>query len=367
MARIFTGHHGKPPMQLERSSGEQIRTKSCFSKEDLSAAEAYAREVFRLFVTAPLPPVNDSHLETLKRHSWTLAGLAVLADWLGSDSKRFLYYEQARDLSEYWLTVAVPTARESIANAGLGEQQARVWAGAKAYLPDLADLTPLQQYAGDVTIGSGPQFFLLEDVTGAGKTEAALLLCHQLMSHGNASGFYFALPTMATANQMYRRVGRLYRGIFAEDAVPSLVLAHGARGLVEGFRESILYPMPTNDSDDLPLAGALCNAWIADSRKKALLADVGVETIDQALLGVLPVRHQSLRLLGLAGKVLVVDEVHAYDDYTSSLLTALVRAQAGQGGSVVLLSATVPASLRARWSRHFSRVLEAWVARRTEL
>jgi CRISPR-associated endonuclease/helicase Cas3 len=347
MARIFTGHHGKPPMQLERSSGEQIRIKNCFSSEDLAAAEAYVREVVRLFIRAPLPPVTDEHLETLKRYSWTLAGLAVLADWLGSDSERFFYHEQVKELSEYWSTVAIPAAKESITDAGLGEQQASVWAGAKAYLPSIAELTPLQQYAASVSIGTGPQFFLLEDVTGAGKTEAALLLCHRLMSGGYAVGFYFALPTMATANQMYRRVGKLYRGMFSADAAPSLVLAHGAREMVEGFRESVLQPMPMNDSDDVLLVGAQCNAWIADSRKKALLADAGVGTIDQALLGVLPVRHQSLRLLGLASKVLVVDEVHAYDDYTSGLLTALVRAQAGQGGSVVLLSATVPASLRA--------------------
>ena len=348
LTRTFTGHHGKPPMESEGSSGAPIiRAERCFSKEDLHAAEAYAREVLRLFVKAPLPPVNDSHLEILNRHSWTLAGLAVLSDWLGSDSRRFQYCEDPMDLSRYWSDIAVPTAQQSVAEAGLGHQQARPWTGAKEYLPHLTELTPLQQYAATVSIGSGPQFFLLEDVTGAGKTEAALLLCHRLISCGNAAGFYFALPTMATANQMYRRVGKLYRGMFAADATPSLVLSHGAREMVEGFRESILHPMAANDRDDLPPAGAQCNAWIADSRKKALLADAGVGTVDQALLGVLPVRHQSLRLLGLASKVLVVDEVHGYDDYISCLLATMVRAQAGQGGSVVLLSATVPASLRS--------------------
>lgn len=91
-------------------------------------------------------------------------------------------------------------------------------------------------------------------------------------------------------------------------------MAHGARQLVEGFRQSVLQATEqTQDFDYRPDEGSAttqCSAWLADSRKKALLADVGVGTLDQALLAVLPARHQSLRLLGLAGKVLLVDEVH---------------------------------------------------------
>ncbi len=94
-------------------------------------------------------------------------------------------------------------------------------------------------------------------------------------------------------------------------------------------------------------AGAYCNQWLADSRKKSLLADVGVGTIDQALLAVLPARHQSLRMLGLRGKVLVVDEVHAYDPYMRQLLSSLLKAHSSQGGSAILLSATLPQQFRS--------------------
>jgi CRISPR-associated endonuclease/helicase Cas3 len=69
-------------------------------------------------------------------------------------------------------------------------------------------------------------------------------------------------------------------------------------------------------------------------------------TLDQALLSVLPTRHQSLRLLGLGRKILLVDEVHAYDPYMQKLLYALLEAQARQGGSVILLSATLPQVMR---------------------
>ena len=89
-------------------------------------------------------------------------------------------------------------------------------------------------------------------------------------------------------------------------------------------------------------ASAYCAAWLADSRKKAFLAAIGVGTVDQALLAVLPVRHQSLRLLGLGRSVLIADEVHAYDPYMHMLLRNLLTFHAAQGGSAILLSATLP-------------------------
>ncbi|WP_238947405.1 hypothetical protein [Vandammella animalimorsus] len=167
--------------------------------------------------------------------------------------------------------------------------------------------------------------FVLEDVTGAGKTEAALMLTQRLMQAGRADGLYFALPSMATANQMYQRVGQVYRRLYTDEAAPSLVLAHGARQLLADFRDSVLQPREQAEdgryAPDERSASLQCNAWLADHRKKALLAEVGVGTLDQALLAVLPARHQSLRLLGLCGKVLLIDEVHAYAPYMMALLT----------------------------------------------
>jgi CRISPR-associated endonuclease/helicase Cas3 len=45
-------------------------------------------------------------------------------------------------------------------------------------------------------------------VTGAGKTEAAMMLAHRLMAAGLADGFFIAL-TMATANAMYGRISEV--------------------------------------------------------------------------------------------------------------------------------------------------------------
>src|SRR5262249_9039299 len=153
---------------------------------------------------------------------------------------------------------------------------------------------------------------IIEDVTGSGKSEAALIFAARLLSGGRADGLYFALPTMATANAMYDRLAASYRRLFADGSTPSLVLAHGKRRLHNGFADSILeseerQPQPYDED-----AVAACAMWIADDRRKAFLAHVGIGTVDQALLGVLPSRHQSLRLWGLSDRVLVIDEAHAY-------------------------------------------------------
>ena len=133
-------------------------------------------------------------------------------------------------------------------------------------------------------------------------------------------------------------------------------MSHSARHLSELFQQSLLNDQPDNQNyADEENISAQCNRWLADNRKKALLADVGVGTIDQALLGILPARHQSLRLLGLLNKVLILDEVHAYDAYTSELLKRLIEFHGALGGSVVLLSATLTKAQRQGLVRAFQQ------------
>ncbi len=349
--KTAVGHHGKPPHEASRDGLSGLYVEDHFLDEDRKAAAAYTQALAAGWAPPDIPKPGREQLEMLRQHAWRLAGLAVLADWLGSNQSVFAYRQEPQDLSTYWRNTALPRAQTAIRQAGLQAQTARPWSGPTGLFDYLREPTPLQHYAASVALEAGPQLFLLEDVTGAGKTEAALMLVQRLMEKGLACGLYFALPSMATANQMYQRVGSIYRHLFADDALPSLVLAHGARHLMEGFRQSILQsdglPADRNYTPEEATASAACSAWLADNRKKALLAEVGVGTIDQALLGVLPVRHQSLRLLGLAGKVLVVDEVHAYDSYVRTLLKRLLASHARQGGSAILLSATLPSFYRA--------------------
>ena len=345
---ITFGHHGQPV----DFAGDPLPT--WFHQADREAAWAFVEDAADL-LEPPWQALPDD-AGALRLASWTLSGLAVAADWLGSDASVFRYVDRAMPLSEYWDDYARPRARQAVAASGLvAPKEAVTFPGFREEWG--FDPTPMQSAAESIPLGDGPQLFLLEDLTGSGKTEAALALTQRLLSNGQGDGLYFALPTMATSNAMYARLGAVWRRLYSDDSEPSLVLAHGARHLNPAFVAS-MFPNQPEDGEygEHEATGSVqCNTWIADSRKRALLADVGVGTIDQALLGILPRRHQSLRLLGLASKVLVIDEIHAYDAYTGNLLERLLEMHARQGGSAVLLTATLPFDLRqdlvAAWQR----------------
>ena len=341
-AAAVMGHHGLPPQEVASHI-------NYFSADDRAAAQSFVAEVRALLLPQECAAVLPGIVES-RQFSWWLAGVAVLCDWLGSNSMLFEFEDRAMALADYW-EIAQRRAEEALARAELLPATPARQREPQALFPYLETPTPLQAHCLELSMGSQPQLFILEDVTGAGKTEAAVILLHRLLAQGQADGVYFALPTMATANAMYERMGDVYRRLYQEGCRPSLVLAHGARQLSEAFRHSII---PTSMSevqrygDETDTASAHCSAWLADNSKKALLAEVGVGTIDQALLAMLPSKHQSLRLLGLLGKVLIVDEVHACDAYVHTLLCALLKAHAAAGGSAILLSATLPASQRQK-------------------
>lgn len=340
-----TGHHGIPPDTLKNGSP------LAFNEEDITAARHYLETLSQLFpFTLPQEWKVKAGRKRLKQHSWFFAGIVTIADWMGSDEAQFPPLSSPMTLEDYW-PLACKKAQRAILKIPPRSQHSR-YQGHQALFPFIHTLTPLQQRASSLDISApGPQLVILEDVTGAGKTEAALILTHRLMSANKGHGLYVGLPTMATANAMYQRLTAAYHALFTSDARPSLMLAHGGRQMSDAFRQSVWQPsMKTAEDysrDDGNAAGE-CHIWFADSRKKALLAEVGVGTLDQLLMAVMPFRHQSLRLLGMRDKILLLDEVHAYDGYMVKLLEGLLHFHAAQGGSAIILSATLPAALREK-------------------
>jgi CRISPR-associated endonuclease/helicase Cas3 len=353
---IATGHHGMPPDNLKN------RSSLAFDDADFCAVDHYLTALGDLFPLRQLPEAwkTKSGRKNLQQQSWFFAGLMTLADWMGSNDVEFPYHSAPMLLDEYWV-IACEKARKTISRLPPSSANSQ-YNGYKALFSFIDVLTPLQQCATTLNINpSGPQLIILEDVTGAGKTEAALILTHRLLSANKGRGLYVGLPTMATANAMFDRLAKAYRALFVFDSHPSLVLAHGGRQMSEAFSQSVWQPLETEQEDydkTDPNAGSQCHAWFADSRKKALLAEVGVGTLDQLLMAVMPFRHQSLRLLGMREKILLLDEVHAYDSYMVKLLEGLLRFHAAQGGSAIILSATLPGALRRKLLAAFNEGAE---------
>ena len=362
LVSAVTGHHGAPPVPTANEGLRGLR--GDFGKAGIDAAGTFIGSMRALFFPSKAPPSLKK--AGMRAASYAVGGLAVLADWIGSNQEWFPYKERDKDLLSYF-NKARYCATRAVGQAGVIPSPSSDGLDYGQLIGKEAAASPMQRWAECADLPAGPALFLIEDETGSGKTEAALMLAHRLMADGRANGLHIALPTMATANAMFDRMAKAHRHLFARGSQPSVALAHGARHMHEGFQDAMLRggrrESPYSEgSDGDTTASAACAAWIADDRRRAFLADVGAGTVDQAILAVLPSRFQSLRLLGLMHRVLILDEVHAYDAYMQREIERLLEFQAGLGGSAILLSATLPVSIRRRLAGAFERGLGGNVA-----
>jgi CRISPR-associated endonuclease/helicase Cas3 len=342
-------HHGRPREKAKRVVSD------VFPARQQADVGAFVADVIRMSAGIGEPAALDPPRQ--ESASWLVAGIAVLSDWVGSNQDWFAYRapEDFGSIDDCWGDAALPCAQDALTRAGVLAADAGAAASASSLLPPGVAASPLQRAAGELVLGSGPQLVVVEDQTGAGKTEAALLLASRFIAGGQGDGLFVALPTMATANAMYMRCRALYGALFADGADPSIVLAHPRRDLVlRGLGLAGSFSEGHYDGET-EYAGRACARWIGDDRRKAVLADCGIGTVDQCVLAVLPSRFQSLRLLGLARKVLVLDEVHAHEAYLRQLVCGLLRFHAAMGGSAILLSATLPESQKRQYAEAFAQ------------
>jgi CRISPR-associated endonuclease/helicase Cas3 len=285
-------------------------------------------------------------------------GLITLADWVASNVDWFPPFAvsgvmpRLADLDTYqaaaegraegaWAELAWAAPRSSDARDRL-----------RAMFPFIERASPMQQAAvGVAGTVAGSALCVVEDRTGSGKTEAALVLVDAFIRSGAARGAFFGLPTRATADQAYSRVAAAFAAAAERRDAVRVELVHGFAALTPAYAQLADEPLRLIDlaRDEERAASAeeavIAGGWFAQ-RKRGLLAPVAVGTVDQAMLAALPSRHFTLRMLGLAGKVVVLDEVHAYDVYMGAIIERLLEWLGALGCPVVLLSATLPIAAR---------------------
>ncbi|MEI3101043.1 MAG: CRISPR-associated helicase Cas3' [Oscillospiraceae bacterium] len=188
-----------------------------------------------------------------------------------------------------------------------------------------------------------PGIYIIEAQMGQGKTEAALAAAEIFASKWRCDGLFFGLPTQATANGIFPRLERWAEGQ-TEAAQLSIRLSHGMAMLQKDYRE--LFHGTASQAED-ENKGIFVHPWF-EGRKQALLSTFVVGTVDQLLMAALKQKHVMLRHLGLAGKVVVIDECHAYDAYMNQYLERALEWLGVYKTPVILLSATLPAERRAR-------------------
>ena len=289
-----------------------------------------------------------------------LAGLTSVADWIASN-EIFSPYKTEHTADEH-LDYAKGKALEALNKLGwTGWKPASTAATVQELFPFIKDIRPLQQEAITLASAIGGQsgLVIIEAPMGEGKTEAAIYLADNWVKCLGQKGYYFALPTMATSDQMFGRVENYLKKRYPGDRVNFMLLhGHAAlsaefESLKKQFTEFTVKNIDGEKGHDRVDASVVASEWFT-YRKRGLLAPFGVGTIDQALLAVLQTRHVFVRLFGLAHKTIIIDEVHAYDAYMTTLMERLLEWLAALGLSVVLLSATLPKGRR-------DALLEAYV------
>lgn len=335
------GHHG---VRAKESELERAKLERACGNDSWLAARQDALEILAKVLgtgEAPAATTIDGSQYML------LAGLTSFSDWVGSNTAWFCYGSpgDCEDLPA-WFAQSRSKAGSALDFIGLNRH-----AAAEPYGRSFRDVfgfepRPLQKAVSEIVAEiDSPAVMLLEAPMGDGKTEAALFAFLDMQRRLGHRGVYLAMPSMATGNAMFDRALSFFRGLGPQDFSQSLMLAHSASALNDSY-DSIRISGVCGDELN---PDVYATDWFA-SKNRVLLAQNGVGTVDQILTAVLPIRHQPVRLWGLANKVVVIDEVHAYDEYTSSLIFYLVRWLLGLGSSVILLSATLPAKFRLRLS-----------------
>jgi len=259
-----------------------------------------------------------------------LMGLTSVADWIGSDENNF---PVDRGLQENEARRAAKLAVETI---GICTPHIKK----NLSFENIFGFTPNDMQRDALSIVTKPGIYVIEAPMGLGKTEAALACAYELMQSGQASGLYFALPTQLTSNRIHLRVSKFVEKITQNSEHTRL--AHANAWLEEVYYQ----PRPVQTLIKYSKYDATaCRDWFA-SAKRALLANFGVGTIDQALMSVVAVRHFFVRRFALAGKVVIIDEVHSYDHFTGTLINCLCRELRKLECTIIILSATLLPDVR---------------------
>jgi CRISPR-associated endonuclease/helicase Cas3 len=295
------------------------------------------------------PPCVVQRFDDASAVGAKLSSLIVLADWVASNDELFDYTKFDRNTTpDKYFAAARLEAESVVKRLELDAPPSVPGTGIPSFQEVWSELPnpprPVQAKLEELCRnGLFPGLAIIEAPMGEGKTEAAIYLAECWNLRHGRRGSYLALPTQATANQIHERYEK-----FLQKRRPDLSgsrLVHGMAWLMDNAAPRA--KPHTYGGDDNPKAELLAREWFRPARR-ALLAGEGVGTVDQALLAALHVKFGLLRLLGLSAKTLIIDEVHAYDDYMTTIMERLLAWCKSLKISVILLSATLSCNQKMR-------------------
>ncbi|MEV0680110.1 CRISPR-associated helicase Cas3' [Actinosynnema sp. NPDC050436] len=340
------GHHGYFPARGEvDQAGTEVNDHG--GQRWATWRNDLVKDLVRAFGLSEPEPSRWAGVRIGVETAVALAALTTVSDWIASDTSNYTSPGEPFDLGDY-IAQARKRAGGAVVTAGMRSWKAPVDTSFDALFAGLSEVWPVQVTTASLVAGrSEPTMLVVEAPTGEGKTNAALQAAATLVGRLELTGVYVAMPTKATSRQFRGEFEKLLKHV-GDDSTVKLVYSEVQASLEEPAVE------PSDvGQDDQQDSDVAAREWF--TRKKSLLAALGVGTLDQAAKSVVRSGHQFVRLAGLSSKVVVFDEVHAYDTQMSALLDRLLMWLGRLGASVVLLSATLP-------SRRHHELVTAWQA-----
>lgn len=354
---LIAGHHGRVPgYGALRPMGPQAHGVGSGWQQVADDVVALIEAELGVSLTA-----IASRRPPARSHQLALLGWVVMADWIAS-SDQFPGIDRWCDVS---MAVARARARAAWDELGLrgGWSPSRLLVAGEDIVHERfgAVSRPCQDLVVEAAEQvPAPGLIVVEAPMGEGKTEAALAAVEVLARRFGHCGVFVGMPTQATSDPMFTRVKAWSEAL---DPMAPLALLHGKarfnqtwqalREAPPSFSGVDAYGCDDEYGPDArsPGGGSAAGSSQAPAewflgRRRGLLTPVVVGTVDQLLLAATRTKHVMLRHAGLTGKVVVLDEVHAYDVFMSQFVFEAFRWLAEAGVPIVVLSATLPPQLR---------------------
>mgnify|MGYP000041405777 FL=1 len=359
---IVGGHHGRP---IDNKSMISEVLKSY--KKNLFQSENENSDIYKIWLSIHTDILNNAlknsgfkrceDIPVLSQPAQAmLLGLLTMADWISSNTYFFpligIFDDADIDMNK---------------RCEYGFKKWKKSNGSDIWLPEIyADCNELFKerfgfeprnvqsiFAQTISDAKNPGLIILEAPMGLGKTEAALVGAEELAIKSGRGGLFFGLPTQATSNGIFPRIiswlGKLSADLGERRG---LRLVHGKAFLNEEYNNLTNASNIDIDGDNEGKEGFVVNQWFC-GKKTAIMDDFVVGTVDQLLMMALRQKHLALRHLGLSKKVVVIDEVHAYDAYMDQYLNMALEWLGAYNVPVILLSATLPKKSRVDFINHY--------------
>ncbi|WEV43558.1 CRISPR-associated helicase Cas3' [Lactobacillus sp. ESL0684] len=353
IAALIGGHHGKPLNHSPITDICHHETNYWQSTNNQHIKHVWQKVQKELFEyglnSSGYKDVSELPKRITQPEAVILEGLIIMADWLASTE-----YMNNNKNEPLFPLIDLDKSWDSISSEERLKKAIKNWKLNDYWEPQKIDkikdpyddrweykARPVQKKMTE-TIGQAydPGMIIIEAPMGIGKTEIALIAVEQLAYISGQNGLFMGLPTQATSNAMFNRVEYwLNKLAKSQENKFSFKLMHSKAQFNEDVQK-----LPKAENIEADAGAVVVNDWF--SGKKTILNEFTIGTIDNLLSMGLKQKHLFLKHLGLSGKVIVIDEVHAYDAYMSQYLYKVIKWLGAYKVSIIILSATLPQSKR---------------------